>query len=112
MGVYYLINLIYPLSTLTYVVLILLVLLLVTFLAYILQLVILDKFPDYFVHVIISAIVIRLIVFGIFNFILIYLDRELAVDNVIIFFAAYLGFTLLELVVLFRKIILVKPPQN
>lgn len=103
-AIYHLISIVYPLSTFFYACLILSVLFVVTLIAFVTQLYILKKAPDYSIHIIVSAIIIRLLLFGVFNFFLIWSNRSLAVENVVLFFAVYLGFTLLELVILFRQI--------
>ena len=54
--------------------------------------------PHYFVQIIILSIVVKLILFGAFNFIMIYFSPETAMANVLVFFAIYLTTTTLELV--------------
>ena len=103
-GLYYGINLFLPWSASFYLYLVLSILFVGTLAAFAIQLVILKKAPDYSIHIIIGAIIIRLFLFGAFNFFMIYANRDLAVQNVVLFFASYLGFTLLELVVLLRQI--------
>ncbi len=53
--------------------------------------------PQYFVQIIILSIVVKLILFGAFNFAMIYYSPETAMANVITFFAVYLASTVLEL---------------
>ena len=103
-GLYHGINFFLPWSTSFYLYLVLSVLFIGTLAAFALQLVILKRAPDYSIHIIIGAIIIRLFLFGAFNFVMIYMSKDLAVQNVVLFFASYLGFTFLELVVLLRQI--------
>ncbi len=50
----------------------------------------------YFMPIVLASFVVRLLIFGILNFIMIYSSPEEAVPNVVLFFSAYFLFTLLE----------------
>jgi len=53
--------------------------------------------PNHFVQIIILSIVVKLVLFGAFNFAMIYFSPESAVPNVVTFFSIYLSCTVLEL---------------
>lgn len=53
--------------------------------------------PQYFVQIIILSIVVKLILFGAFNFIMIYYSPDTAMPNVVSFFIIYIATTILEL---------------
>lgn len=53
--------------------------------------------PQYFVQIIILSIVVKLILFGAFNFIMIYYSPDTAMANVVSFFIIYIATTILEL---------------
>lgn len=88
----------------TYAIAIFAVLYIVTFLVFILQGMVMTKYPDFSLHVILGSLIIRLIIFAIFNFIMIYTDRDNAMANVILFFAIYIVFTAVEMITLFQQI--------
>jgi len=81
---------------------------LVTYLIFLFQIRILLNNPEYAMHVIIGSLIIRLILFVIFNFIMIYTDRANALPNVVLFFAIYIAYTVVEMIALFRRINLQK----
>lgn len=60
--------------------------------------------PQYFVQITILSIVVKLIVYGAFNFIIIYLAPKAANANVVLFFSVYLIFTAMEIGMLYRNI--------
>lgn len=53
--------------------------------------------PQYFVQIIILSIVVKLLLFGAFNFVMIYFSPGNAVPNVVAFFVIYLTSTMLEI---------------
>lgn len=60
--------------------------------------------PQYFVQIAILAIVVKLIIYGAFNFVVIYLSPAFAIPNVILFFSIYLIFTPLAVAMLYPVI--------
>ena len=58
--------------------------------------------PSYFMIAIMCSIVLRLLLYTAANIVIIYLDREKAIPNVILFFCLYLLFTVLETLELFK----------
>lgn len=56
--------------------------------------------PHYFVQIIILSIVVKLILFGAFNFFMIYQSPDRAIPSVIVFFVVYLCSTILEIALL------------
>ena len=109
-GLYQWVTLYRTWSTAYYLYLVLSVLFIGTWAAFALQLLILKKAPGYSIHIIIGSLILRLFVFGIFNFVMIYMNRDMAMENVVLFFVVYLGFTVLELIILVRQIAGFKAP--
>ncbi|MEP2773820.1 MAG: hypothetical protein ABJH05_16830 [Fulvivirga sp.] len=98
LAVYQVVYIIWPNTPVAnYVAYIFLVPYLLNLLIYFLMLKGLTLDPHYFVQIIILSIVVKLILFGAFNFIMIYYSPETAMANVITFFAIYLATTILEL---------------
>ncbi|MEM7107919.1 MAG: hypothetical protein AAF519_06810 [Bacteroidota bacterium] len=101
---FYILNLFFPFSNLKYASLIVGVVFVITVGGYLAQVLLFKKVPDYSIHIILIALVVRLVVFGAFIFMMIYFNRSLATQNAVIFFVSYLGFTLAELIALSKKI--------
>ncbi len=62
------------------------------------------KKPERFVRLVLTSMVVKLIVFAIFVLFMIYLDRENANANIVLFLALYICYTTAEVVLLFKKI--------
>ena len=62
-----------------------------------------DK-PDYFVHLYLLSMVVKLLAYGAYNFFVVIEDEAQAVPNVVWFMIVYFVFTLIEIVFLYRKI--------
>lgn len=76
----------------------------VTLLIYFVLLKALSLQPQYFVQIAILSIVVKLIIYGAFNFVVIYLSPAFAIPNVILFFLIYLIFTPLAVAMLYPVI--------
>lgn len=59
---------------------------------------------SYLMAAIMGSIVLRLIIFTAVNFLIIYLNRDEAIANVVLFFVLYLIFTAIETIALFKKV--------
>ena len=84
----------------SFLVLIIAVLAVATWIVY---LSILKTKPEDFIKNYLLTIVVKIIVGGVFIFVLIFLDKDGAEENAILFMVSYLIFTALEVVFLFRK---------
>ncbi|MEO1054030.1 MAG: hypothetical protein AAFX87_25555 [Bacteroidota bacterium] len=71
---------------------------LITIGAHALLLFALGKDPQNFVTLIILSLVLKLVLYGIFNFFIIYLDPQIAVPNIILFFSIYVIYIVFEVI--------------
>ena len=62
------------------------------------------KKPERFVKLVLGSMVVKLIVFMMFVAGLIYMDRENANVNIVLFLALYICYTTIEVVLVFKKI--------
>ncbi|MCA6078312.1 hypothetical protein [Fulvivirga sedimenti] len=60
--------------------------------------------PQLFVQIVIAGTAVKLLLFGAYNFYMIYSDPGHALANVLFFFVGYVLFTILEITSLFRYI--------
>jgi len=60
--------------------------------------------PELFVKLVLTSMVVKLIVFVIFVGLIIYLDRDNANANIVLFLSLYVCYTTSEVVLLFKKI--------
>lgn len=88
----------------SYTIAIFVVLFIVTFFGFLLQFKVMVNYPDYSLHVILGSLILRLIIFVVLNFVIIYTDRPNALPNIILFFSIYLIFTTVEMITLFKKV--------
>lgn len=62
-----------------------------------------DK-PDYFVHLYLLTMAVKLLAYGAYNFFMVIEDRQQAVENVVWFMVLYIAFTGIEISFLYQKI--------
>jgi hypothetical protein len=62
-----------------------------------------DK-PDYFVHLYLLSMVVKLLAYGAYNFFIVIEDQSAAIPNVVWFMIVYFVFTVVEIAFLYRKI--------
>jgi hypothetical protein len=60
--------------------------------------------PDFFVQLYLLSMAVKLLAFGVFNFIMITEDKAGAMANVLFFMLSYFIFTFIEITFLYRKI--------
>ena len=60
--------------------------------------------PDFFIHLYLLTMALKLLVYGAYNFFMIIDDRKGAVSNVVWFMTLYFIFTALEIAFLYQKI--------
>ncbi len=63
-----------------------------------------DKNPEHFVKLVLSSMVAKIITFIIFVGLVIYLDRENASSNIVLFLSLYVCYTVSEVALLLKKI--------